>query len=117
MNAVAPATARNANAPPPTYATCRRPFGAWVPPIAATSATTGSANTAAVVVAQLAASPDPTRPGERPDLTRIPYWIAVAAAPPPGITLPAAPAASCDVPTANQLRVRSATRCSVQSAM
>ena len=86
-----------------------------MPPIAATAPTTGIAKRAAVVAAQVAARPEATLAPGTPDWTRIPNCTAAAAAPPPGITLPAAFADSCDVATANQLRVRRATRCSAHS--
>ena len=99
------------------YATRCRPSGAAAPPMPAIDATTGSANTAAVVAAVLAARPEMIRSPRMPARTSIPYCSAPAAAPPPGTMLPAAFAASCDVPTANQLRVPIVIRCSVQSAM
>ena len=50
----------------------------------------GDREDGAVVAAQLAARPEATFAAGTPDLTRIPYCTAVAAAPPPGMTLPAA---------------------------
>ena len=94
----------------------RRPSGAATSPIPASSATTGSAKTAAVVAAALAVKPDATRWPGTPARTSMPYCTAPEAAPPPGMMLPAAFAASCEVPTANQLRVPTAIRCNVHSA-
>ena len=76
----------------------------------------GSARTVAVVAAHDAATPEATLCGGSPARTSIPYWRALAAAAPPGKILVAALLASCDVPTANQLLVWKAIRCSVQYA-
>ena len=86
-----------------------------MPPIAATAPTTGIAKSAPVVAASVAVRPAATLAPGTPDWTRIPNCTAAAAAPPPGMMLPAALAESWEVATANQLRVRSATRCSAQS--
>ena len=76
----------------------------------------GSARTVAVVAAHDAATPEATLCGGSPARTSIPYWRALAAAEPPGRTLVAAALAGCDVPTANQLVVWKAIRCSAQYA-
>ena len=68
------------------------------------------------MAAALAVKPDATRSPRTPARTSMPYCSAPEAAPPPGMMLPAAFAASCEVPTANQLRVPTAIRCNVQSA-
>ena len=104
------------NAAAPRYATFRSPCGTAVPPIPATTAMAGSARTVAVVAAHDAATPEATLCGGIPARTSIPYWRALAAAAPPGKILVAALLASCDVPTANQLLVWKAIRCSVQYA-
>ena len=62
-----------------------------------------------------AASPEATSSLRTPALVSIRYANAPAVAAPPGTTLPTAPLASCDVPTANQLVACSATRCIAHS--